>query len=767
MHDVTSDESSLSPADDAFPENNDPAEFPFGAPLGPLLDPNIDVDPAAVTESELESDASESETETETDHSAGDDGSDSEWEEEDAGDSSDSDNEPWEGDFQPFASKLVATVFILLFGCRRRMSILQMRVLWSIFRMLNVMSQLPSLNTVLSMRKKIGGITPVRRTTSSGAEVFVRPAPEIVKRAFSDELLSARVQREPKPSPNPKEIYETPAYSQLAPKLCGFWGGHVRFYEGDVVRLANGNLYEICHFEPAQMGVVLLDLRTRQRVISRLLAVAPVLVNRGDLSLRANGVDVVNFPLGMSTDEVSGNRSKRYNHFESVFFFFFAFARKFRTPAYAFFAASVKANWRDVLEAVLVDFQPDSELTRGMRVFDVHSQEDILVVCRIYSVLADNPRHYNVGGLAGSSANFYCRFCLARKGEMAIAEPRTLGHTFQAHADMAAVSTKCGKERVRVATGVRIPDPGLENPCLHLVDFNPYWQTNIDVLHTLLIGVIKHAARVEKKIYNRKSPNIAMRALQARVGPLFSSVCSYHGPHSVTPHQFQHNVGSMYAKDFKQIVQVGPFLYPWFSWDRRWVWIGLAALAKISYDTHYQSRDAQARLIEKAASLVQALFQYHLDGDDNSPKLHLLAHLAAQFLFFGPLPLYSVEVSEHMNGTVRHALCVSNRQHASRDLGDYFATVERVAEMMRGAVDVGDGLKEMRSDPILRRVFKLDEPKDVVKRVGEGEFVFYDGWTEIGRVLKCLDGHEFEMERLERLGSNWWGACTYSLSGVV
>ncbi|KAJ3059089.1 hypothetical protein HDU98_004902, partial [Podochytrium sp. JEL0797] len=218
MYDATFDNSSLSLANDAFLEDNDPAEFPFGALHGPLLVPNIDVDPASATESE--SDASESETETETDNSAGDDGSDSEWEEEDAGNSSDSDDEPWEDDFRPFASKLVATVFILLFGCHCHMSILQ-SFLWSIFRMLGLMSQLPSLNSVLSMHKKVGGITPVRQTTSLGAEVFVRPAPEIVKRAFSDELLSSRVQQEPKPSPNPTEIYETPTYAQPAPKLCG------------------------------------------------------------------------------------------------------------------------------------------------------------------------------------------------------------------------------------------------------------------------------------------------------------------------------------------------------------------------------------------------------------------------------------------------------------------------------------------------------------------------------------------------------------------
>ncbi|KAJ3078293.1 hypothetical protein HDU99_000662, partial [Rhizoclosmatium hyalinum] len=85
-------------------------------------------------------------------------------------------------DFQPFTSKALAILFVLLFGCKRRMSIQQMKVLWVVFKALDI--NVPSLRTVLRFRDKFGGIQSVRREVRPGVVIHVRPIPELIRTVF-------------------------------------------------------------------------------------------------------------------------------------------------------------------------------------------------------------------------------------------------------------------------------------------------------------------------------------------------------------------------------------------------------------------------------------------------------------------------------------------------------------------------------------------------------------------------------------------------------
>ncbi|KAJ3079166.1 hypothetical protein HDU99_000139, partial [Rhizoclosmatium hyalinum] len=145
---------------------------------------------------------------------------------------SEANEDEWEDiqdDFSPFKSKLSAILFILLFGCKRRMSIQQIKVLWVIFDTAGILA--PSLKSILKLRQTIDIVRPVPRTTITGKEIFVRPLPDLIKRVFSNKVLSPLIQRAPNPSSNPKETYESQAYSELAPKLSGVWN-NIRIYAG-------------------------------------------------------------------------------------------------------------------------------------------------------------------------------------------------------------------------------------------------------------------------------------------------------------------------------------------------------------------------------------------------------------------------------------------------------------------------------------------------------------------------------------------------------
>ncbi|KAJ3243778.1 hypothetical protein HDU77_010260 [Chytriomyces hyalinus] len=116
---------------------------------------------------------------------------------------------------------------------------------------------------------------------------------------------------------------------------------------------------------------------------------------QGSLSLKANGKPVIHFPVALTTDETSANCSKQYNKFESCFVYFPALPAKFHGPLYInFVCASHDRDWRDVNEAVLMDFKPNGALDSGIEVYDSHTNQMVIVV-------TNNPRHYQVCKLGG------------------------------------------------------------------------------------------------------------------------------------------------------------------------------------------------------------------------------------------------------------------------------------------------------------------------------------------------------------------------------
>ncbi|TPX52499.1 hypothetical protein CcCBS67573_g09864 [Chytriomyces confervae] len=78
----------------------------------------------------------------------------------------------------------------------------------------------------------------------------------------------------------------------------------------------------------------------------------------GDLSIQANGLKVTNVPVMCSSDETSGNTTKRYNHFENFFVMFPSLPHKFYGPGYINFAATTNTgSWSDIAEVVLHDLR--------------------------------------------------------------------------------------------------------------------------------------------------------------------------------------------------------------------------------------------------------------------------------------------------------------------------------------------------------------------------------------------------------------------------
>ncbi|KAJ3280024.1 hypothetical protein HDU79_012068, partial [Rhizoclosmatium sp. JEL0117] len=229
-----------------------------------------------------------------------------------------------------------------------------MKVLWVVFKTLNV--EVPSLKSVLAFRKKFGGIQPQCRQIRPGVAIYVRPIPELVKVVFRNAKLAAAIQRSPKPSSNPKEMFESQAYSKLAPRLSAVWSGS-RFYRGDTLLLQTHQV--IVHsFSPDLLTMYVLAGNSLHPIA--MAGPPPICLERGKLSKR---------------DETSGNKTKRYNPFESGLAIWAALPKEYHSSAYINFVATThEGDWRDLAEAALSDLAEGSDLACGLKVWDAHTK---------------------------------------------------------------------------------------------------------------------------------------------------------------------------------------------------------------------------------------------------------------------------------------------------------------------------------------------------------------------------------------------------------
>jgi hypothetical protein len=106
------------------------------------------------------------------------------------------------------------------------------------------------------------------------------------------------------------------------------------------------------------------------------------------LEQKAGNLPIVNLGIILTSDETSGNKTKRFNHFESVFF---RIANS-RCSKLHFVSTIGGGDWNDACTASTEELTEGGVLHNGMVVYDVFLQTRIFVCCRLLLVLCDNPR---------------------------------------------------------------------------------------------------------------------------------------------------------------------------------------------------------------------------------------------------------------------------------------------------------------------------------------------------------------------------------------
>lgn len=111
----------------------------------------------------------------------------------------------------------------------------------------------------------------------------------------------------------------------------------------------------------------------------------------------------------------------------------------------------------------------------------------------------------------------------------------------------------------------------------------------------------------------------------------------------------------------------------------------------------------------------------------SKPKFHILVHLRAHILRFGPAILFATEVFESFNAVIRNKSIHSNRQAPSHDIAVAFAQCNRVRHLLSGAY-----FRRAAAAPEILQKFGVPQSTNTVNAQEAGI------WVEVAAAPKVL-----------------------------
>ncbi|KAH9808962.1 hypothetical protein DFH28DRAFT_1192064 [Melampsora americana] len=218
----------------------------------------------------------------------------------------------------------------------------------------------------------------------------------------------------------------------------------------------------------------------------------------------------------------------------------------------------------------------------------------------------------------------------------------------------------------------------LFNPMLRLEGFNGHLDTPVEILHVILLGVVKYLFRDTMKAINPgKSGAKKFNSLSARWQ---SFNCKGLKVPPIQPNTLIQFFQSLVGKEFRTVLQTVPFvIYQHVTEEVRHLWTALCIMASYVFQT--EIGDVDNYLIELDAHVDIFLNRLvSMSGQwANKPKFHMLTHLKYSIQRFGPPCLVATEKFEAFNGKTRDASVHSNKQSPGNDIANTFLT----ALMMR------------------------------------------------------------------------------------
>ncbi|KAK1233556.1 hypothetical protein PQX77_003285, partial [Marasmius sp. AFHP31] len=195
------------------------------------------------------------------------------------------------------------------------------------------------------------------------------------------------------------------------------------------------------------------------------------------------------------------------------------------------------------------------------------------------------------------------------------------------------------------------------------IGFDPAWDTTVEILHTILLGVVKYIWHYSTKMWSSSQKTIFSQRLQAT---------STDGL-SIAKKQAEYIINysnSLTGRQFQQVVQTAVFhVYDLVDDNHFIAWKAVGHLAALLWQPEINDIKQYCSDVDVAAANVQDAFAV-IDPTKilQKYKLHLFSHLLKDIREFGPLIGVATETFESYNSVFRSCSVLSNHLAPSHNI---------------------------------------------------------------------------------------------------
>ncbi|KAJ7736044.1 hypothetical protein DFH07DRAFT_870713 [Mycena maculata] len=480
----------------------------------------------------------------------------------------------------------------------------------------------------------------------------------------------------------------------------------------------------------------------------------------------ANGRPLYTSLVNLFFDDVSGNRSKSWNKHNNCYATHTNLPRHILQQEFHthFVTTSPHASPSEQFEGI--KHQIESTHTAPVVVYDRNTQEEAAFRLFINTGPSDNPMSSEMTGHIGSKGNYFCRKChvggcgLHKESNEGFDSmfgeglPRTGAETLKElhkQVELACLGIAQAVKDIRTNTGVkdsyttywiedllrrsrelRKGDPNLDsadivkelmdwvteneskiyNPFLSMKGFDPAKDTPIEILHTILLGIVKYAWHKAHTAWSPAKKVIYTHRLQATntLGLLIPAIRAGY---------IMQFANSLIGRQFKQVTQTCVFqMYDLVD--------ELQTLAALWYPEIDKLEQYLVDVQTAASNILDTFAIIDPSKIISKNKLHILAHTTPDVKHHGPLVGNATEGFESFNGIFRFCSIFSNHLAPSRDIARQLAQQEGLKHRLTGGwwMDVSSGEWEqagsavrdfLSAKPILQALLGWTDPKPLIQ----------------------------------------------------
>ncbi|KAH9811918.1 hypothetical protein DFH28DRAFT_931583 [Melampsora americana] len=426
--------------------------------------------------------------------------------------------------------------------------------------------------------------------------------------------------------------------------------------------------------------------------------------------IKAQGKIIRHVPLTLYSDDTSGNVSKKFNKHMSIYFTLSGLPPVWSNQEYNthFLATTNCASAPELFDKVVDDI---NVLGRdGFTAYDHLLGQEVMAMVVVLCHLGDSPMHAEICNTKNPANTLTpCRMCdlhalrqVDKQSEGFVRdfvgidlsgykECLHLAHDTLLQKELPLrdwfVTCKRTREIWHAAQNRNskklVDDLGrkyglqdtLNEHFIQMVQagFNGHLDTPVEILHVILLGVVKYLYRDTMKTIKPGKPSARKyHDLSARWRS-FNRKGLNMPP--IQPNTLLQFFQSLVGKEFRTVLQTVPFvIYDLVTDEMRHLWASLCQLGSYVFQTEISNVEIYLKDLDNLINrflnqLISVTAQWA-----NKPKFHMLIHIKYSIRRFGPPCLVATEKFESFNGKTRDALVHSNKQSPGNDIANTFLT---------------------------------------------------------------------------------------------